>query len=163
LSPGNSPGVLTFDGGTTLLSGTTQMEIFGGVRGTDYDAVDLINSAILDYANGTLLLGFGDTLGAEQTYQLFGNGSSILQGNLFAVTVAGSNYAGLTFTGSNGVWNSTGSSPSGQALTFTEATGQLVIVPEPGSIALTGIGMALAGWVLQKRRRALRTNGSMQA
>ena len=163
LSPGNSPGVLTFDGGTTLLSGTTQLEIFGGVRGTDYDAVDLINNAILDYANGTLLLGFGATLGAEQTYQLFGNGSSILQGNLFAVTVAGSNYAGLTFTGSNGVWNSTGSSPSGQALTFTEATGQLVIVPEPGSIALTGIGMALAGWVLQKRRRALRTNGSMQA
>jgi autotransporter-associated beta strand protein len=153
LSPGNSPGVLTFDGGTALLSGTTQMEIFGGVRGTDYDAVDLINNAILDYANGTLLLDFGATLAAEQTYQLFGNGPSTLQGDLFAVTVAGSNYAGLTFTGSNGVWTSTGSSPSGQTLTFTEATGQLVIVPEPAALALAACGIMGVVWSLRRRGR----------
>lgn len=153
LSPGNSPGVLTFDGGTTLLSGTTQMEIFGGVRGTGYDGVDLVNNAILDYAGGTLLLDFGSWFADQQTYQLFGNGSSSLQGDLFAVTIAGSNYSGLTFTGSNGVWTSSGASPSGQTLTFTESTGQLVIVPEPGAIALAGIGVAMAGWSRWKRRR----------
>jgi fibronectin-binding autotransporter adhesin len=159
LSPGNSPGILTFNGGTTLLSGTTQMEIFGGVRGTDYDAIDLVNNAILDYAGGTLFLDFGSWLADQQTYQLFGNGSSSLQGDLFAVTIAGSNYSGLTFTGSNGVWTSSGASPSGQTLTFTESTGQLVIVPEPGAIALTGIGVAMAGWTFWKRRRAARVLG----
>ena len=159
LSPGNSPGILTFDGGTTLLSGTTQIEIFGGVRGTDYDAIDLVNNAILDYAGGTLLLDFGSSLAAQQTYQLFGNGSSSLQGDLFAVTIAGSNYSGLTFTGSNGVWTSSGASPSGQTLTFTESTGQLVIVPEPGAIALACMGVAMAGWSFWKRRRAARMLG----
>jgi hypothetical protein len=37
-----------------------------------------------------------------------------------------------------------------------EATGsvtQFVIVPEPGSLALAGIGISLAGWSLWKRRR----------
>jgi autotransporter-associated beta strand protein len=156
LSPGNSPGVFTFNGGTTLLSGTTHMEIFGSVRGAEYDAVDLINNATLSYAGGALLLDFGSSLAAQQTYQLFGNGSSSLQGSFSAVTIAGGNYTGLTFAGSQGVWTSVGSSPSGQTLTFTEATGQLVIVPEPAAIALAGLGITMAGWSTWKRRRIAR-------
>jgi hypothetical protein len=54
LAPGNSPGILTIDGGTALLSGTTQIEFFGAARGTGYDAIDLINSAVIDYGNGVL-------------------------------------------------------------------------------------------------------------
>ena len=133
LAPGNSPGILTVDGGTALLSGTTQIEIFGATRGTGYDAIDLANAAGIDYANGVLALDFGSNLAAQQSYQLFGNGSSSLVGDLSSVTVVGTNYTGLTFTGSNGVWTSQGSSLADQTLTFTESTGTLVIVPEPGT------------------------------
>lgn len=143
-SPGNSPGIFTFDGGTGLLSGTTVMEIFGATRGTGYDGVDLINNAVLNYGGGILALDFGSWLADEQVYQLFGSGSSSLVGSFSSVTIAGANYAGLTFTANNGVWTSQGTSTSGQKLTFTEATGALVIVPEPGAIALAGIGIAAA-------------------
>ena len=154
LAPGNSAGIITFDGGTALLSGTTQIEILGASRGTGYDGIDLINSAAIDYGGGVLALDFGSWLADQQAYQLFGSGSSSLLGDFSSVTIAGTNYTGLTFTGSNGVWTSQGSSPSGQTLTFTESTGTLVIVPEPGSLALAGLGIAVA-WAL--RRRLLRT------
>lgn len=152
LAPGNSAGILTFDGGTALLSGTTQIEIFGATRGTGYDAIDLINSAAIDYGNGVLALDFGSWLADQQSYQLFGNGSSSLLSDLSSVTIAGTNYAGLTFSGSNGVWTSQGTSTSGQTLTFTEATGTLVIVPEPAGLAGCGVGLVMA-WAFARRRR----------
>lgn len=153
LAPGNSPGVFTVDGGTALLSGTTHIEIFGSSRGTTYDAIDLINAAALNYSDGVLLLDFGSTLGALQSYQLFGDGTQTLGGSLATVTIAGSNYAGLSFTRSDGVWTSTGTSPANQTLTFTEATGTLVIVPEPQTVMLAVFGTALAGWHVWRRKR----------
>jgi len=153
-APGNSAGIFTLDGGTTLLSGTTQIEILGSARGTGYDAVDLINSAVLDYGNGVLALDFGSWLADQQSYQLFGSGLQSLLGDFSSVTIAGSNYTGLTFTGSSGVWTSQGTSPANQTLTFTEATGTLVIVPEPAGIALAVLGLATAALARRRSRGA---------
>ena len=155
LAPGNSPGIITFDGGTGLLSGTTQIEIFGAVRGTGYDAVGLTNSATLDYGNGVLALDFGTWLADRQSYQIFGSGSSSLLGDFTSVTIVGTNYTGLTFTAASGVWTSQGTSASGQTLTFTEATGTLLIVPEPAAIAQAGLGIAAVAYALRRRGRSL--------
>lgn len=156
-APGNSAGVFTLDGGTTLLSGTTEIEILGAARGSGYDAVDLVNAAALNYDNGVLALDFGSSLAAEQSYQLFGDGLQSIGGSLSSLTVSGTNYAGLTFTRSEGVWTSTGSSLSNQTLTFTEAAGALVIVPEPAAAGVAAIAAAVAAWAT--RRISLRRTG----
>jgi len=72
------------------------------------------------------------------------------------LTLVGTNYTGLTFTKSAGVWSSQGTSLANQTLTFTEATGTLVIVPEPAANALAAIGAAVAAWKARRisRRRA---------
>jgi len=154
LAPGGSPGIITFDGGTGLLSGTTQIEISGSARGSGYDAIDLVNSATLDYGSGVLALDMGTWLADQRSYQLFGSGVSSILGDFASVTIEGTNYTGLTFTGSSGVWTSQGTSPSGQTLTFTGATGTLTIVPEPSAIASAGLGVAAAAYALRRRSRS---------
>ncbi len=163
-APGNSAGVFTLDGGTTLLSGTTEIEILGSGRGTGYDAVDLVNSAALDYGSGVLALDFGSSLAAEQSYQIFGDGAQAILGSFSSLTLSGSNYTGLTFTkdAGTGVWTSTGTSLSNQTLTFTEGTGTLVIVPEPAVNVLAGLAAAVAAWAARRStgRRSTIRDGS---
>ena len=165
-SPGNSPGLFTYDGGTTLLSGTTIMEIFGANRataashGTDpyYDAVNVINGGTLTFG-GLLTLDITGSYDDNTAFELFtasGAGSS-LTGNFSSIVFAPSSvYSGLTFTsGSTNpkLWTSTATS-GGQTFTFDAAVGTLVIVPEQSAIPLAGVGAALAGWSLYRRRRA---------
>jgi len=154
-SPGNSPGLISV--GTLGLAGTTLMEIDGlaprgGIGG--YDATDVTGQ--LTYG-GSLLIDFGagitSAFADNTVFDLFNFGS--YTGSFTSITTAddGSFYGGLTFasTGAGDKWTATKNS---QTLEFTHSTGNLVIVPEPGAIALAGVGIAVAGWGLRRRAKA---------
>jgi fibronectin-binding autotransporter adhesin len=166
-APGNSPGLFTYDGGTTLLSGETIIEILGANRatlashGTDpyYDAVNVINGGTLTFG-GTLTLDIAGSYDDNTVFELFtASSGGILTGNFSSIEFAPSSlYGGLTFTSGTAnpkLWTSTATS-SGQSFTFDAAAGSLVIVPEPDTIIFAGIGIAMAGWSVWKRRRIAR-------
>jgi fibronectin-binding autotransporter adhesin len=156
LAPGNSPGLLTFDNTSVVLSSTanTIMEIQGDTRGTLYDAIDILGTGDLTYG-GTLTLDFSQVF-TSGTFNLFRFDTS---SGLFANVVATGSMVG-TFTNSgSGVWTATAGQ---QQLTFRQQVdvggtnyGQLVIVPEPLMLGLLGIasGVAVVGIRHVRRRR----------
>ncbi len=132
LSPGNSPGLLTIGSLDLQLGSTTLMQIIGsataaGTAGADYDSILISSPGGLGYG-GALNLDFANLADflVGTSFNLFSfTGSTI--GHFASVFTTGSgSYAGLSFTGNNGVWTS----PllgNNQQLTFTEGTGLLSI------------------------------------
>jgi fibronectin-binding autotransporter adhesin len=162
-SPGNSPGLFTYSSGTTLLDGTTLMEIWGTSRATSashgdgfYDAVNVMNGGLLDFNDSILTLSFDSLFSEGGSFDLFKTfDTASFAGNFGSVNVIGSYYTGLTWTQMGSTWES---SPAinGETLSFNAASGTLsvvIVVPEPGAAAIAGIGITLAVWSLGKRRR----------
>ena len=152
LQPGNSPGLLTFSGNLTLSNtAVTTMEIVaaGGVRGTDYDAVNV--GGLLTYG-GTLSLSLGTTFGfGSYSFDLFDFGST--SGSFGAVDLGGL-YSGSLVNNGSGVW---GLTSGNDTWTFTESSGLLAldVVPEPSTYALLFLAAAgLGAHVIRRRRKA---------
>jgi autotransporter-associated beta strand protein len=149
LSPGNSPGVITLGSVTLGGASTSLIEIDDVTRGTTFDGVDVTTASGLAYGGA---LSF-----------IFGNGSALANTTLdiFSFTGGASGtFASVSSSGFyNGPWTNLGSGSfqfvsGGQTLTFSQATGDIIIVPEPATLALVGLAGIVGGRRLLRRRRA---------
>ena len=135
LAPGDSPGLTTIQGDFQFDSGTVEIEIGGLLRGTEFDAIDVTGSAILNgLIDVNLISGFSPLLG--ETFQVL-NASSLSGTPTFDFSDA-TLASGLAWDTSNFI--SSGSITVGMA-----------VIPEPSSfgiVVVVGLGLGL------RRRRS---------
>jgi len=170
LSPGNSPGVLTFADNLILAStSTTTMEISGTDRGISYDGITMSGASAKSLTfGGTLNLIFGTAVSDTVTagvYDLFALGNVGQSGAFSSVSISGTALnvvtptaaTGLVFAGSNWTASMTDAAAAIWNLSFDSTTGDLTIaaIPEPSSLAL-GFGAAAFGYIALYRRRKAR-------
>lgn len=145
-------GGLTFSGSTA----TAVIQITGSGLG-EYDQIVAADgsAAALEWGSGTLHLVMSGTpaYATNTLFQLF-DGFASYTGNVSGIefSAAGTDYAGLTFaeTSTAGVWQ-TGWTSENQSLFFYASTGELVVVPEPSTLAMGAAG--LVAFRLYRRRR----------
>jgi hypothetical protein len=136
---------------------TTKLLIGGTTTGTDYDQIASAGGS-LSYG-GVLDLTLSGSYALGTSFSLF-EGFGTKFGTLTDVTLttpSDSVYKGLVFTKSifesTVVWWTQPNS-AGQSLKFEEATGALIVVPEPSTIVIASIGVALAGLQRYRRRKS---------
>ena len=161
ISPGsaaNTTGVLSV-GSLDLTPGGAAVMAISGTGASSYDQI--VASSLVNFSNGILNINF--TQGGFQNYDFWQllSGSSF-SGDLSQVNLSGS-YAGTFVNLLNGEWKA--DLGGGQSLSFYEnnshssggkfLAGQLVLVPEPSTFVIAGIGIVVAGWQSLIRRRRL--------
>ncbi len=150
LSPGNSPGVLTV-GSLSLSDGSHTLMEITGTSASLYDQIVGVGSGGLTYG-GNLDLVMSGSYANGTTFNLFSNFSTKTLDFADVGLDATGEYASLTFTGTGGVWTSTWTTNQ-QRLVFSTGTGNLVVVPEPSTVAMALAGLACGGWQMMRRRR----------
>ena len=169
LSPGNGTGLLTFADTSVALgsTGNVIMEITGSARGTQYDAIDITggaNGGGLTYG-GTMTLNFTQTL-TSGTFNLFKYELNETSGTFGSIVFdPASQYQGLWALVGD-VWQVTSGTTvmefRNNVVEGGFSYGQLVIVPEPLTLGLLGIGggIAVVGLRHLRRRKANGANGT---
>lgn len=143
IAPGHSPGLLTFTGDLTILSGRVSIEIGGLTRGTQYSAIDAGSINL----GGELTISFAD-----------------LGGGVF-VPEAGNKFSILEATNINGSFASFTLASLGTGLAWTQGVVTLkngaqafelgvvaVPVPEADVYAMMLVGLGMIGFAASRRR-----------
>jgi autotransporter-associated beta strand protein len=183
ISPGNSPGTQSYTSLHAWAPGGTykwELNALTGTAGNNWDLVNVTSGtfslAALAPAPGSQFildlttLAAGDVAG--QLVNPYDGGSytfaiaSYDPANFF-LPDGFSNTAGADLTSLftfNNLTNWQGTQPQVADISVkinSTATGiDLVIVPEPGTLALAGLGLAAAAWAAHRRRRGSHTRGS---
>ena len=137
LAVGNGTGQMDIDGGLNL-AGTMVMELGGSDQGVSFDFANVSGTVTLGGALEIVSYG-GYDLAVNAAYDLL-DASSIV-GDFDSVTVGGNS---LALSGDT--WSDT---IGGRTYSFSQSTGMLTVVPEPGFAFLGGLGALL----LIRRRR----------
>ena len=150
LKPGNSSaGLLTINGPLTL-GGNVEMEIATGIRGTNYDGVNIGASQLLTYG-GTLTLTLTGSV-SNGTYNLFSFTGGSNAGSFASIAFGGGYYTG-TFSQAGDLWTS--SLTQGQVFSFDQASGNLIAAsPEPSTVLFLAFGLTVI--VVMRRRKVVR-------
>jgi len=160
LAPGAtlpSTGVLGVGG--LILSATDSrvvMAVTGTTAGTLYDQVLFSGATAPITYNGILELSLSGSYATGTTFDLF-KGFTSNSGNFTTLSFAGASpYDQLAFqqVGTSGVWQTGLTQDGSQYLVFNEGTGQLVVVPEPGTLAMVGMAAAMTAVGYWRRQRA---------
>ena len=161
IAPGGSAGAID-----TLTVGSLQ---FGSNATAALTISDLVSYDRIVSTGGVDFGSTGGNVGVDflsngfanfSEWQLF-SGTSFT-GHLASFTISGS-YGTPTFAYADGEWKA--DIGGGQTMSFYEddshaiggryRAGQLVVVPEPSSLAIAGIGLGIAGWYRLRRRRVV--------
>ncbi|MEI7861688.1 MAG: autotransporter-associated beta strand repeat-containing protein, partial [Planctomycetota bacterium] len=157
--------------GGSASTATTLMDIHGsgnqaGTAGINYDSLVVSNPGGLTYG-GTLGLNFWNTQTFSDwtVFHLFdftGTAHEDFE-SVTSLAAVGNVYGGLIFNGPgvSGAW--TADVSNGQSLVFYEATGSLVVVPEPSTIIGAVVGIGLAAWRYRRLRHLKRVKQATQA
>ena len=156
MSPGASgaTGVLSLGSLVLTSTSTSLIELSAaGTRGTDYDGLSILNASGLTYG-GTMSLAFGGSKLASTTFDVFSfTGSSA---GSFATVASTGYYAGTWTNNNDGTYSF---AQAEQTLTFTQSTGDVIVVPEPAATSVAALGIAAAIACLRLKRSRHRHPG----
>jgi len=145
---GGTPDSMVANAVTLGSTAATKMEILDG---STYSTVLASNIAY----GGTLNLNYdAPTLPIGTGFSLF---TGVNSGNFASITTSGTGeFSGVTFAYNTGAqaWFSTNPTGTDKYLAFTPSTGQLVIVPEPSTWAMTLASVGFAGWMARRKKLA---------